>query len=166
MLIHAWGVAQNLFMPEMFAGFSGQAEMAAAMKKWSIPMALTSATSAVMSAILIWGAVQLLRKHASARRLLLIWAIVRSLQGLGAAVVVGLMQEEQVRASMVTASAQGGPPAALGFVIGSATQVFAIATYALWAMVLPAFVIVWMVLPRVRRDMAGWKAAARGGSQS
>jgi hypothetical protein len=136
--------------------------MFAVMKKWSAPMALTSATSALLAALLIWGGVQLLRKRAGSRGVLLTWAVVRVLQGIGAAVVMGLMQEEQMRASMVTASSPGGRPAAvIGMAIGSATGGLAMATYALWAMALPVFVLVWMMLPRVRREIGGWRNEER-----
>lgn len=162
LLIHGWGVVQNLFFNQHIARLSGQAEMFAVMKKWSAPMALTSATSALLAALLIWGGVQLLRKRAGSRGVLLTWAVVRVLQGIGAAVVMGLMQEEQMRASMVTASSPGGPPAAvIGMAIGSATGGLAMATYALWAMALPVFVLVWMMLPRVRREIGGWRNEER-----
>lgn len=162
LLMHGWGVVQNLFFYQHIARLSGQAEMLAVMKKWSVPVALTSATSGLLAALLTWGGVQLLRRRAGSRRVLLSWAVVRVMQGIGAAVVMGLMQEEQMRASMVTASSPGGPSAvAIGLAIGSATGGLAMATYALWAMSLPVFVLVWMMLPRVRREIGGWRHEER-----
>lgn len=160
-LIHGWGVIQNLWMPQWFSGIPEQAAFTAVMKKWAVPMAVSSATSGMLAALLIVGGVQLFRKRAGARGLLLSWAVVRVIQGVGAAIAMGLMQEEQMRVTMTSASGQGGPPAAVNVAIGSATGVVTVTLYSLWAIALPAFVIVWMMLPRVRREMSSWRSEGR-----
>lgn len=158
-LISAWGVLQQVFITRITAMVPGQEPMIVVYERWRTPMIAVMAAGVLVAAVLLAAGIMLVRRKPGAAAACLVYAVLRTVQGGALAVTTGLMQRDLVEASMTTAAS--GNPAALA-AAGATAPAVAIASAAavmVWALALPAFLFVWFVRPKIRREVRSWRAA-------
>lgn len=107
-----------------------------------------SVISAVVAALLLVGGIQLLRRRFAARRVLLIWAIIKIFLVVAAVMVNIPMQRAQLEAQQ----AQGMPAMPMMNLIGPITAACGVVFG--WA--LPIFILIWLMRRPIRDEIEAW----------
>ncbi len=156
-LASAWGVLQQVFILNLTAMVPGQEAMGAVYDRWRLPMIAVMASGALVAGVLLLGGILIVRRKPACRAVCLTYAALRTIQGVALAVVTGLMQQELVAVSMATTAANNPAVAAASGPVGTATAVASGAAVAMWAIAFPAFLFVWFIRPKIRREVRSWR---------
>ncbi|MCF6311876.1 MAG: hypothetical protein L3J39_05440 [Verrucomicrobiales bacterium] len=130
----------------------------------------SGAVDICLGALLFLGAMLLLFRKRFAIYVLVFWALLKMLVGVVGGFFNYMMQQEQLpllmeqqKKAMEKAGGAGGAAGAeqVADMVSSATEIFstvALVAGLLWVMVLPVFILIWFIRPKIRRDMATWSS--------
>ncbi len=137
--------------------------------KWKPFMLGSGVVDILLGLLLFAGSLVLIFRKRFAMFVLMGWALMKIVFGLVGGVFNFIMQREQMplvieqqRKAMEKAGGASGAAGAdqVADMVGNATEI--ISTVALfvglaWLMVLPLFILIWFIRPKIRREMADWK---------
>ncbi len=154
------GAVSQLLSSRIQTMVPGQQGMFDAQRKWLVESLVVQSVGVLIAALLTLAGVALLLRRPWARPVFFAWAGLRVLGGAAAAVVTYAMQRDQFGAmgAMSPVGGTGPPPAVMG-AIGDITAIATAVGYGLWAVVWPAFIVVWLCRASIRREIAGWTRA-------
>ncbi len=159
-LSHGCGLMSSL-MAEQWQRMMPQPEQAAEAqidltRRWlwfSVPNSLLLVALAVM--LIVVGA-GLARRRARAVVLAKVWAVVKMIVALGAAIFTYLVMQESLGLQQeVDPNATALPPGVVE-VMAPLTAVLTL----LWGWLLPIFLLIWFARPSIREEVSGWAGAA------
>jgi hypothetical protein len=164
-------VIGGLMMPlfSKFAGYAvrqgpgGQANtmtpMLDSMAKWGVWIGLVSMVQMIVSGLLVWAGVTLLRRQRAARKLHLGYACGRIVVGLTMTVLTYFQQTaqlQQMQAQMGAAPGAAAPPVMVGGMM-QGMAVIATVLGALWVCAYPVFLFVWFSRDVIREQVSKWE---------
>jgi hypothetical protein len=112
-----------------------------------------NALNAGVAAVLLVGGVLVVRRRPRGPGVVRAWAVLRILSAIPGVVVAYRMQADQLLAMQASQPSVPGPPA--GFV--GAMALVTVGLGLAWPWALPAFMLVWFWLPRVRAEARSWR---------
>ncbi|MBX3315956.1 MAG: hypothetical protein KF902_03720 [Phycisphaeraceae bacterium] len=150
-LLITLATAASLFID--YGSFMGQMGVAPAMeaqRAWRPAFLLSYAVVSLLTLVAIAGAVLLLYRKRLAPTLLIIWALLRIPHALLTGWITARAQMDTM-AAMPTAATPAMPPAFSDFMYWGT-----FVTTALWLLVLPTFLLIWFLVPPIRRQTRQW----------
>lgn len=139
-------------------------------EKWRPFMLGSGAVEICLGALLFLGAALLLFRKRFSMIVLVFWALLKMLVGVVGGFFSYMMQQEQLpllmeqqKKAMEKASGAGGAAGAeqVMDMVSGATEVFStlfLVAGLLWVMVLPLFILIWFIRPKIRKEMATWSS--------
>lgn len=141
--------------------FPGAEATAVGMEKYSWEHLASQSAEAVCALLLLVCGIFVLLKRRRVVPMIVVWAILKILAGIGGALLAAAMQKIQMEATLATIAQQrpNAPQqsAAVMSVVSNATMGFTIFFTVLIASALPVFSLIWFRLASVRATVAGWR---------
>ncbi len=152
-LLSSVGSALMQFMDiqSMLGGFAPRGAFESA-EKWKPVMLAMYGVAGTLALVAIVGGAMLLLRRRWGVRLLVGWAILRLPYGLASSWAVAGMQRDNMASMSGPGFGAGGPPG-----MSSVIVIMSVVTSLLMSMALPIFLLIWFALPRIRRQVRGWK---------
>lgn len=162
-LTNAAGGIISCFMPGMMSGFaqnSGPAQpmMAAQMdviERYAVWTVLSAVIMSLLGVMLLVAGIGMVRRRQSAVNWIRAWAILRILWAFPASYIGFLITSETFRA-MAKAAADSGTAVSGFTAFMQGIGIFTIALAMIMSCALPAFLLIWFALDKVRTDIAHW----------
>jgi len=131
--------------------------------KWKPFMLASGLGTVFLGALLFFGGLFLMQRKRSSTMMLNSWAILKMALGVAGAYLSYQMQSEQMplmmehQQKMMKKSGAGAEQMAemITGVTEIATMVGMVFGLA-WLMVLPVFILIWFIRPKIRKEVAGW----------
>ncbi|MFK5922097.1 MAG: hypothetical protein QM496_07945 [Verrucomicrobiota bacterium] len=136
--------------------------------KWKPFMLGSGAVDILLGLLLFAGSLVLIFRKRFAMFVLVGWALMKIVFGLVGGVFNFIMQREQMplvieqqRKAMEKAGGASGAAGAdqVADMVGNATEILSTVMLFVglaWLMVLPLFILIWFIRPKIRREMADW----------
>lgn len=105
----------------------------------------------LLAVLLLAAGIQLVRRRPAARRLYIVWAVLRTAAALGGTVVAYLMMQALIQDEQANGTTSADVVRFME-VYGLATLVIAL----LWSLALPIFALIWFNRPKIRQEMRRW----------
>lgn len=153
---------------KMGAAADGASGMSAFYEKWSLFLYGGATGEIFLGGLLFVGGIILLFRKRFAMLALVAWALIKMLFVAVSFVLNFLMQREQLplvieqQKKMLDKAGGAGNEQMLEMVSGATNIISKVMMFVglIWVMLLPLFVLIWFIRPKIRREMADWGKGA------